>query len=195
MTTGVVEYFTQTDPLEADVGSPYPSAYMYGNNNPLVYTDPSGLRGQKPGSSNPLLRYPKVGAGSSGFRPTRRTPSAAESPCEKKCGDDWEFREGLLWGGVNKCLEKADGDEVKEAVCWEIFNHGKELSSKTLKECLKDCEKEASRSRVVPRTVPPRTIPRTVPPWPNPRPYPVPQPVFFGSDGSGAYCFVPGGWL
>ena len=47
MTTGVVEYFTQTDPLSADVGSPYPSAYVYGNNSPLVYIDPSGLRGQK----------------------------------------------------------------------------------------------------------------------------------------------------
>ena len=36
--------FTQTDPLQADVGSPYPSSYVYGNNNPLVYTDPTGLR-------------------------------------------------------------------------------------------------------------------------------------------------------
>ena len=38
--------FTQTDPLEAAVGSPYPSAYVYGNNNPLMYTDPSGMRGR-----------------------------------------------------------------------------------------------------------------------------------------------------
>jgi hypothetical protein len=37
-------YFTQTDPLQADVGSAYPSSYVYGNNNPNVYTDPSGLR-------------------------------------------------------------------------------------------------------------------------------------------------------
>jgi hypothetical protein len=45
--------FTQTDPLEADVGSAYPSAYVYGNNNPTMFVDPSGLRGQaacgKPG--------------------------------------------------------------------------------------------------------------------------------------------------
>ncbi len=39
--------FTQTDPLEADVGSPFQSAYVYGNNNPLVYSDPSGLRAAK----------------------------------------------------------------------------------------------------------------------------------------------------
>jgi hypothetical protein len=37
--------FTQTDPLQADVGSPYPSSYVYGNNNPNIYTDPSGMRG------------------------------------------------------------------------------------------------------------------------------------------------------
>jgi hypothetical protein len=37
--------FTQTDPLEADVGSAYPSAYVYGNNNPTMYVDPSGKRG------------------------------------------------------------------------------------------------------------------------------------------------------
>jgi RHS repeat-associated protein len=47
--------FTQTDPLQADIGSPYPSAYIYGNNNPLMYTDPSGLRGQSAqGSANPV---------------------------------------------------------------------------------------------------------------------------------------------
>lgn len=47
--------FTQTDPLQADIGSPYPSAYVYGNNNPLVFTDPSGLRGQAAqGSANPV---------------------------------------------------------------------------------------------------------------------------------------------
>jgi hypothetical protein len=37
--------FTQTDPLQADVGQPYPSTYVYANNNPNVYTDPSGMRG------------------------------------------------------------------------------------------------------------------------------------------------------
>jgi hypothetical protein len=37
--------FTQTDPLAADTGSPYPSAYVCGNNNPNVYVDPSGMRG------------------------------------------------------------------------------------------------------------------------------------------------------
>ena len=46
--------FTQTDPLEADVGSPYPSAYVYGNNNPVVFTDLSGRRGVLAGWSNPI---------------------------------------------------------------------------------------------------------------------------------------------
>jgi hypothetical protein len=39
------EYFTQTDPLQATVGQAYPSTYIYANNNPNVYTDPSGMRG------------------------------------------------------------------------------------------------------------------------------------------------------
>jgi hypothetical protein len=43
--------FTQTDPLQADVGSAYPSTYVYGNNNPNVYVDPSGMRGSMPGTS------------------------------------------------------------------------------------------------------------------------------------------------
>ena len=51
--------FTQTDPLEADIGSPYPSTYVYGNNNPTVYVDPSGLRGMPnelaQRSANPIL--------------------------------------------------------------------------------------------------------------------------------------------
>ena len=50
------EHFTQTDPISAEVGEPYPSAFVYGNNNPMAYTDPSGMRGslvfQTP---NPLL--------------------------------------------------------------------------------------------------------------------------------------------
>jgi hypothetical protein len=44
MGSRLTQLFTQTDPLQADIGSPDPSAYIYGNNNPVVYTDPSGLR-------------------------------------------------------------------------------------------------------------------------------------------------------
>jgi RHS repeat-associated protein len=36
--------FTQTDPLAPDPDKGYPSAYVYGNNNPVIYSDPSGLR-------------------------------------------------------------------------------------------------------------------------------------------------------
>jgi hypothetical protein len=49
--------FTQTDPLPLGAGSVYESAYVYGLNNPLGYTDPSGLRGGLPGcpySANPI---------------------------------------------------------------------------------------------------------------------------------------------
>ncbi len=38
------EHFTQTDPLPMGAGSPFESPYVYGMNNPLVFTDPSGLR-------------------------------------------------------------------------------------------------------------------------------------------------------
>lgn len=41
------EQFTQTDPLQADIGAPYPSSYVYGNNNPAVFVDPSGERAAK----------------------------------------------------------------------------------------------------------------------------------------------------
>jgi hypothetical protein len=69
--------FTQTDPLAADVGSPYPSAYVYGNNNPLRFVDPSGRRGEL--------------AFSSGDRslivPDSPTPSAASVSFGR--GDAW----------------------------------------------------------------------------------------------------------
>jgi pimeloyl-ACP methyl ester carboxylesterase len=38
-----VEYFTQTDPMPLGGGA-YESAYVYGRNNPSLFTDPSGLR-------------------------------------------------------------------------------------------------------------------------------------------------------
>lgn len=44
--------FTQTDPLPLGAGSAFESAYVYGLNNPLVYIDPTGLRGQVAGRSN-----------------------------------------------------------------------------------------------------------------------------------------------
>jgi Bacterial toxin 44 len=48
MTCGAIlqNHFTQTDPLAPEVGSAYPSTYVYGNNNPNVYVDPSGERGK-----------------------------------------------------------------------------------------------------------------------------------------------------
>ena len=41
--------FTQTDPMPYGVGHPYESSYVYGFNNPNVFVDPSGLRGQVAG--------------------------------------------------------------------------------------------------------------------------------------------------
>lgn len=46
MTTAIAERFTQTDPMPLGAGSAFESSYVYGLNNPLVYTDPSGLRAQ-----------------------------------------------------------------------------------------------------------------------------------------------------
>jgi hypothetical protein len=36
--------FTQTDPMPYGAGSSFESSYVYGQNNPGLYTDPSGLR-------------------------------------------------------------------------------------------------------------------------------------------------------
>ena len=41
--------FTQTDPAPLDAGSVFEASYVYGYNNPLVYSDPSGLRGMQAG--------------------------------------------------------------------------------------------------------------------------------------------------
>ncbi len=49
--------FTQTDPLPADIGSPFESPYAYALNNPQTYIDPTGERGQLPGcawKNNPI---------------------------------------------------------------------------------------------------------------------------------------------
>ena len=51
MTTIALGKFTQTDPLQADVGSAFESAYVYAGNNPAVYSDPSGLRKKAAGSN------------------------------------------------------------------------------------------------------------------------------------------------
>jgi hypothetical protein len=56
MTTGVVEYFTQTDPMPYGPGSAFESAYVYASNRPTVMVDPSGLRGMIPDQVNPLRR-------------------------------------------------------------------------------------------------------------------------------------------
>ena len=82
--------FTQTDPLQADVGSAYPSAYVYGNNNPLMYVDPSGLRGIKADVDIPVVdtapdalalvvavKKPAPERGGNRKPPTKRNPTPA----------------------------------------------------------------------------------------------------------------------
>ena len=66
------EQFTQTDPLPSDDDVPYVGSYVYGNDNPVVFTDPSGLRA-KAGRSQVeriranTIRYPeRNGQGSGG---------------------------------------------------------------------------------------------------------------------------------
>jgi RHS repeat-associated protein len=49
--------FTQTDPMPYGAGNSFEGAYVYGLNNPVMYTDPSGLRGQLAGcalKNNPI---------------------------------------------------------------------------------------------------------------------------------------------
>jgi hypothetical protein len=48
-----IDLFTQTDPLQPTVGSAYPSAYVYGNNNPVRFVDPTGLRSTGAAMSSP----------------------------------------------------------------------------------------------------------------------------------------------
>ena len=56
MTVARSQHFTQTDPLQPDIGSPYPSAYVYASNRPTVIVDPSGLRGAAPVKPNSIAR-------------------------------------------------------------------------------------------------------------------------------------------
>ena len=60
MTTAVAERFTQTDPMPLGAGSSFEASYVYGMDNPMMFTDPSGLRSSMPGqlaqrSPNPIL--------------------------------------------------------------------------------------------------------------------------------------------
>jgi hypothetical protein len=48
MMCSIAERFTQTDPLNAVAGEPYPAAYVYADNNPVSYVDPSERRSQTP---------------------------------------------------------------------------------------------------------------------------------------------------
>lgn len=103
-------HFTQTDPLQADVGSPYPSAYVYGNNNPNMYVDPSGLRADAP--------VPESFSGSFGARPgwgkfaVPAFISTAKSGCfmhidDENChkGDGRSFSSSATCGESRACAE------------------------------------------------------------------------------------------
>ena len=49
MITLLENQFTQTDPMPYGPGTAFESSYVYGYNNPLMYVDPSGERGQLQG--------------------------------------------------------------------------------------------------------------------------------------------------
>ena len=72
------EHFTQTDPLPAGLGSVYESTYVSGMNNPLKYTDPSGMRAAEVDDGNAIRDV---------------TPDAlalvqAQAPVTPECGDN-----------------------------------------------------------------------------------------------------------
>jgi hypothetical protein len=110
MTTAIAERFTQTDPLEADVGQPYPSAYVYGNNNPVVFTDPAGLRaGRAPG--NPIVsRRTENGITTMRFADGRTASVAGASKTAGcKISNDWKSR------SKSDCQKKIEKFVAKEA--------------------------------------------------------------------------------
>jgi hypothetical protein len=68
----MAEQFSQTDPMPPGAGSAFESSYGYGLNNPLVYTDPSGLRAKpETDAANVISEWdviqdPAIAASSSG---------------------------------------------------------------------------------------------------------------------------------
>jgi hypothetical protein len=98
MKTVVTEPFTQTDPLQPTVGQAYPSSYVYANNNPNMYVDPSGLRAVDLAVSGLTSRNPIVavefGLSASLLQSGLRIPgvnwcvgSCTRSSLEKNVGD------------------------------------------------------------------------------------------------------------
>ena len=63
----VREQFTQTDPMPTGAGSAFESPYVYGMNNPLMYTDPSGLRASGLGPNKLALKNPIRPCAPSGY--------------------------------------------------------------------------------------------------------------------------------
>ncbi len=73
--------FTQVDPLAADTDGAYPSAYLYGNNNPALLVDPSGMRvGVK-------RRVNLKGYDGPPVRPTPVAPSQSPTPVQPAPGE------------------------------------------------------------------------------------------------------------
>jgi hypothetical protein len=93
MKTVVTEPFTQTDPLQPTVGQAYPSTYIYANNNPNMYVDPSGLRATGGAPSSLALTS---------------NPIASTNPCVGKVPAVGNYK--VLYNGG--CYEIPDGTQA-----------------------------------------------------------------------------------
>ena len=92
--------FTARDPLAADVGSPYPSAYAYVDGRPTAQVDPTGERGRAVGGVEGVfsLLGPLAGGGPgrAAFAPCASSPSAPSPLLAWSLG-------GLFAGGGSSC--------------------------------------------------------------------------------------------
>jgi hypothetical protein len=180
----VIAHFTQTDPMPYGAGTAYESAYVYGLNNPLMYVDPSGLRGQLAGcpwwKKNPIVSRTVASGGFGsdvrgslprvsspvlvfgGTGNTRPRVNAAPDPCQY-CHVNFERKVDQLDAAVQLYIE--GGRVAKD--CWKVYHHAYAIAEEVRDQCVADCknnpepEPEVRRRRRSPVVAIPR---RTLPP-------------------------------
>jgi hypothetical protein len=133
--------FTQTDPLAPDPDKSYPSAYVYGNNNPVLYSDPTGLRaGVAPWTgvqSIPrrdwggfdlrlFISSGATGGWLAGSAGDKRGFSASATCAESRACVNFDFAAGLVTAEVNySCSEdKSECSNPSPANRIEVTDYG-----------------------------------------------------------------------